>query len=669
MNLNALKMGFVNYLQELSETSNKEYNTSASSDVSIFMYANEFKNYISDELNVDSSILSKGINEILNMEVVNGKLVDPNEETTGDSFEVEDKTETEGTITGEEGVVPEEGAIPEEGVLPENNLVMGEEEGSEETLLTDFLNELFEDETIKDILDTDQSGELDEEEIGTFLDAIKGFDGDEENISLEDVIGALQAIQDDNFTLTPEEEEPEIEEIEETQQPQAAQQASSVPSAGGGSYGGSGVSGNANSAGVQEKTLDNMSKEELNAELNTAENQLSEKQNVLNSLLDGSDSKLQSLQEAVDSSYDAYQEQLKLVDEDMAKEVDDLKKSIDEKEDEIDAKDMEIAEQESTVSDAETSYNNAVSSRENLEASLAALKSADTSNMSEDKASELNAKISELENNKIPEAEKAEEAAKKAWDDAKDKLDKLEDERKELETGEGGLNELNDKMTELEETIAEMYPEVKEYMDAYNDAKEEYADYKESAVSSAKADVQEAQKYVDEVNTAINNYDNKQTTKEYLIGDDLQAAIDWARQYDDMSQDQMRQIFKDLGYQFDYDAWCADFVRMALGEAIGDENLPDWYRNCSNKAFCPTIQQCGEGHQISAEEAQPGDIVLYDWNGDGSADHVGLFVDNGDGSSTITAIEGNTSGAGGGSCVEEKSRDRGTIIGIYSMRK
>ncbi len=668
MNLNALKMGFANYLQELSETSNKEYNTSASSDVSIFMYANEFKNYISDELNVDSSILSKGINEILNMEVVNGKLVDPNEETTGDSFEIEDNAETDGAAKGDDGVV-QDGAIPEEGAWPKDSSLIGsEEEGSEQTLLTDFLNELFEDETIKGLLDTDKSGELDEEEIGTFLDAIKGFDGDEENISLEDVIGALQAIQDDTFTLTPE-EEPELEEIEETEQPQTAQQTGSVPSSGGGSYGGSGVSGNSNSAGVQEKTLDNMSKEELNAELNTAQSQLSEKQNVLNSLLDGSDSKLQSLQEAIDSSYDKYQEQLKLVDEDMAKEVDELKESIDAKQEEIDAKDMEIAKQESTVSDAETSYNNAVSSRENLEASLAALKSADTSNMSEDKASELNAKISELENNKIPEAEKAEEAAKKAWDDAKDNLEKLEEQREELETGKGGLNELNDKMTELEAAIAEKYPEVKEYMDAYNDAKEEYAEYKESAVSSAKADVQEAQKYVDEVNTAINNYDNKQTTKEYLIGDDLQAAIDWARKYDDMSQDQMRQVFADLGYQFDYDAWCADFVRMALGEAIGDENLPDWYRNCSNKAFCPTIQQCGEGHQISAEEAQPGDIVLYDWDGDGSADHVGLFVDNGDGSSTITAIEGNTSGAGGGSCVEEKSRNRGNIIGIYSMRK
>ncbi len=659
MNLNTLKMGFANYLQELNEVSNKEYNTSASSDVSIFMYANEFKNYISDELNVDSSILSKGINEILNMEVVNGKLVDPNEEVNNDSFE---KTEEE---TPEAADKTENIA---EAVETDETAMIEGEEGSEETMLTDFLNELFEDETIKGILDTDESGDLSQEEIGAFLDTIKGFDGDEENISLEDVIGALQAIQDETFTLTPEDEETEIEEIEETEQPQSTPQSNGVSGSNGGSYGGGGVSGAANNAGVQEKTLDNMSKEELNSELQTAKGQLSEKQDVLNSLLDGSDSQLQSLQDAIDTAYDAYQEQLKLVDEDLAEKVDELKESIDAKQEEINEKDLEIAEQETTVSDAETAYNNAVSSRENLEATLAALKSTDTSNMSSDKSAQVSANISELEG-KVEDAKKAETTAKEAWDKAQEKLEKLQEERDELETGEGGLNELNEEMTELEAIIAEKYPEIQEYMDAYNDAKDEYTEYKDTAVASAKADVQEAQKYVDEVNTAITNFDNKQTTKEYLIGDDLQAAIDWARQYDDMSQDQMRKIFADLGYQFDYDAWCADFVRMALGEAIGDENLPDWYRNCSNKAFCPTIQQAGEGHQVSAEEAQPGDIVLYDWDGDGSADHVGLFVDNGDGSSTITAIEGNTSGAGGGSCVEEKSRNRGNIIGIYSMRK
>lgn len=94
--------------------------------------------------------------------------------------------------------------------------------------------------------------------------------------------------------------------------------------------------------------------------------------------------------------------------------------------------------------------------------------------------------------------------------------------------------------------------------------------------------------------------------------------------------------------------------------------FPIGIKNCSNKAYCPTLKASGEGHQVSAEEAQAGDIVLFDWDGDGSADHVGLFVDNGDGSTSITTIEGNTGGTSS-SCVAEKARDRGTVLGIYSI--
>lgn len=40
-------------------------------------------------------------------------------------------------------------------------------------------------------------------------------------------------------------------------------------------------------------------------------------------------------------------------------------------------------------------------------------------------------------------------------------------------------------------------------------------------------------------------------------------------------------------------------------------------------------------------EPQPGDIVFFDWGGDGGADHVGI-VESCDGS-TVHTIEGNTS--------------------------
>ena len=682
MDINALKLGFANYLENISEVSNKTYEN-LDSDISIFMYSTEFKNYISDELDVDPKILSMSINDILKMDIVNGKLVDPEEEAAlQDEGSIEDAEETQEKETTEE-ITEEEPANPEEpeGITdPEASITDNEminpdipltENGetqvlnAEEFSITDMLNEFFEADAFKSVIDTDESGDLNEEEITTFLSAISGLDGDEENISLEDILNAAEAINEGEFSLAAEEEIPEEPETME-EESISAEPASSVSGSSGtntagntGSAGTVGTGGTSfSSQGVEEKTLDNMTKEELNSELSTAQSDLSDKQSALSAILDGSDPQIQQLQQNIDDAYDIYQKELEKVDEDMAAEVDELKQSIDAKEAEIDAKEQEISDQECVVSDCETSYKDAVSSKSSLESALSALDSMKT----DENASEIEEKKANIQ--AAIDALKIDEK-KQAWEEAQDKLDTLNEEKEELISGEGGLNELNDQMTELEAQIADKYPAIQEYMDAYNNAKEEYNTAKETAITNAKADVTEAQNYVNEVQTAINNYDTNQTIRENRL--DLQAAIDWARQYDDYSQAEIQQVFADLGYQFDYNAWCADFVRMVLYEAIGEENLPEWYKNVSNKAYCPTIQQYGEGHQVSAEEAKPGDIVLYDWDGDGVADHVGLFVDNGDGSSTITAIEGNTSGEGGGSCVEEKSRDRGSILGIYSM--
>ena len=143
----------------------------------------------------------------------------------------------------------------------------------------------------------------------------------------------------------------------------------------------------------------------------------------------------------------------------------------------------------------------------------------------------------------------------------------------------------------------------------------------------------------DNIGTSIYNSEN------------AQAVLSFASKYEGKSQGEMSGIMSGAGYQFDYGAWCADFVYFVLGSTMGG-NLPDWYKNCSNKAYCPTIDAAGKaaGAKVGINQAQPGDLVLFDWDGDGVADHIGILVDRGDGQ-TITTIEGNTSGAGGGSCV------------------
>lgn len=59
-------------------------------------------------------------------------------------------------------------------------------------------------------------------------------------------------------------------------------------------------------------------------------------------------------------------------------------------------------------------------------------------------------------------------------------------------------------------------------------------------------------------------------------------------------------------------------------------------------AYCPSIVQIGRsrGKAVSAANAKPGDVVLFDWEGDGFSDHVGICEANG--GSYLQCIEGNT---------------------------
>ena len=571
MNISSLIQGFSSYLENLNETSEKNYNTS-SSDVSIFMYSSEFKSYIADELDIaDSSIFSKSINDILSMDVVNGKLVENKDENT-DSFETSEDNETDETNS----IQPEEN-IPNQNETPAaentNSGAIAQEGGEEGTeVLTDLLNNLFQDESVISALDTDNSGELDKEEISSFIETINGADGDANNLTLDDILAGIEQIKEKaNETETAEEEtEPETEEINQAQNVAASTgtPASSSGSFSGGSTGGSSIPSSSSNNSVQEKTLDNMTREELNSELSTAESDLTEKQGALSALYDGSDSNLQALNENMENLYDTYLEELETVDEEMAEQVDTLKQDIDSKQDEIDAKDQEIANQEGVVSNAEAAYNNAVSNTQQLKSSLSSLQSTDTSNMDDSQIAELNSKIAELQS-KVTEAEQAEDDAKQAWDDAEDALDTLNEQRDSLQTE---LDNLNNDMTELEAEIVEKYPEIQESLNAYNEAKQEHDNYKSEAITSAKSEIESAQNYVNEINTAINNLDNKEIEKEYSMN-----------QYDAEEGERLVDVAKQmLGRYGSSTGYCATGVSrtmsMAYGISMGGNGC-DWDTN------------------------------------------------------------------------------------------
>jgi hypothetical protein len=103
------------------------------------------------------------------------------------------------------------------------------------------------------------------------------------------------------------------------------------------------------------------------------------------------------------------------------------------------------------------------------------------------------------------------------------------------------------------------------------------------------------------------------------------------------------------------EAWCDDFVSWVNTQA----------GNPMNQYNCETTHRTlvQDGRWKGKQNPQPGDLVLFDWDGDRKADHIGIVKSvNADG--TITTIEGNTSERGQHEGVWEKTRTLDSILGF-----
>lgn len=109
--------------------------------------------------------------------------------------------------------------------------------------------------------------------------------------------------------------------------------------------------------------------------------------------------------------------------------------------------------------------------------------------------------------------------------------------------------------------------------------------------------------------------------------------------------------------------YCAMFVSWVLDQAgVPCAGLPG--------AYCPDMLEAARsaGATVALADAEPGDLIYYDWNGDGESDHVGIVVTN-HGGANFETIEGNTSGGATGSqtnggMVARRSRPATYVCGI-----
>lgn len=105
--------------------------------------------------------------------------------------------------------------------------------------------------------------------------------------------------------------------------------------------------------------------------------------------------------------------------------------------------------------------------------------------------------------------------------------------------------------------------------------------------------------------------------------------------------------------------YCAMFVSWVMATAgVPCAGLPG--------SYCPSIEAAARraGATVGARQARPGDLVLFDWGGDGVCDHVGI-VESNPGTHLVT-IEGNTSrgctgSQGDGGWVARRARSYGVV--------
>lgn len=104
-------------------------------------------------------------------------------------------------------------------------------------------------------------------------------------------------------------------------------------------------------------------------------------------------------------------------------------------------------------------------------------------------------------------------------------------------------------------------------------------------------------------------------------------------------------------------SYCLDWAGVSA-EGIPGAYVP-WILSANSEA----------GRLVDNEDAQPGDLVMFDWQGDGVADHIGIVEVNHPDEGWIQTIEGNTSSGSGGSQsngggVYRRARNCGSIIGV-----
>lgn len=597
-NFTEIKAGFETYLENLYGKSevNKE---NGQESLNLFDYNEELKDYLFNELNLDPNSLEGSFSEIL------------------------DKALVQNVNSSKDG---------------ENNFV------------TEYLFDLLKDNDFIKTIDLNGDNKLDNDEIKQFMEYISVNDNNIENISYNDIYEGVNQVKNGEYIQTQLEngnisdenankilnnlQNENIQNVNNSETAIQTNNVSNAPAANNISGGEPNikeeteeqvwVAGQTSLAGKTEEELQKMKAEK--------QEKADEERNKLNSIFNGSDSGVKLRETNVQNAYEVYMRRLEEEKVDKAI-LENMINNIEAKEAEIDSKELEISNQEATVSKNENTYNSAVSTRENLESALSALQGASSDDPEEQAA--IDAQIAALEG-QVQAARTAEEQAKEELENSKEKLEALEGEKANLE---GELETLNAEKEQFEASILQQIgPNIAEAMNNYNNAKNSLNEYKQTAAQNAKTRIDTAQNEVNEIEKVITDNKNRNASIEFspnIIGKDIvQEALKYL-DYNEANGKADEFLYK-WHSSSRQTGWCAAFVSYVMEQVSKNTSseIPNWYQEIENQYWQVNVHRAAEkaGALIEQDQAQSGDIVLFDYDGDGTMQHIGI----------VYAIEGNT---------------------------
>lgn len=431
-------------------------------------------------------------------------------------------------------------------IFEDGQFVSDDSYGEDNQAFAGMFNDLLQDNTVMNIVDVDSNGSLSMEEINDFLDAVEDLDGMNQDISVYDVVSALNSIQDGTFASEESNETPDLEDsvvpIEESHKPERAKDTGRTGGRNGSKNGGSSIDvGESSSSNAAES----VSIDQLQSDLKIAQKKVTDAQA-------GNTDAIKSAQEDCDAKKLAYEQALENdenISDDLLARQQENQANIDSQTAVVNEVKVKISENEDAITSQQATITSDKSDIDAIKKSISDLKS----QTSEDPAvkKDIADKLSAA-NSRLTSAEgklKEDEQKLKELEETKTQLEKtLTDEEETLAGYETTRGEIE------AEILANCAPETQAALDAFKAAEEKVKSVQETEIANAKQEEKDIQAKIDKLNAEINAQNAKNIEKEFSIN----------------SLGNPEQLYKNMG--LDEKGLNYDVFLMALE---GYENLTD----------------------------------------------------------------------------------------------